>query len=288
MNVKKMVGSIALGSCLLLCSCRSSEEVVSHARWPSAPVVADGIATEWEIPLRYYSKGGKVGCAVSNDNTNLYICIRSSDQETRMKMIRSGMTVSIDTSGKKINLFSINYPIPKERTQHSREEVKSMIKSETQVSAYPSRKQRILQDQTIMNISGFVNTQNGESPLKTKSGLNVGMNLDSFDIFTYEAVIPFKTFYKEQLVAKDTSKVLNIYITVNGMAVAGGSGTGAGGGGHGGGARMGGGSGGHMGGGGRSGGGGGGYPRGASAGTGELSTMTEPDKLQLQFRLNFK
>jgi hypothetical protein len=288
MNVKRIAVSIAWRFCLLLCSCRSSEELVSHARWQPTPVVADGIATEWEIPLRYYSRGGKVGCAVSNDNTNLYICIRSSDQETRMKMIRSGMTVSVDTSGRKINLFSINYPIPKERTQHSREEMKSMIKSETQVTAFPSRKQRILQDQTTMNISGFVNTQNGESPLKTKSGLNIGMNLDSFDIFTYEAVIPFKTFYKEQLAATDTSKVLNIYITVNGMAVAGGSGTSGGGGrpGGGGGARMGSGGGGHMGGGGRSG-GGGSYPRSAS-GMGDMSTMAEPEKLQIQFRLNFK
>jgi hypothetical protein len=287
MKAKRIVISIALRSCLLLCSCRSSEEAVSHARWQSTPVVADGMATEWEIPLRYYSKGGKVGCAVSNDNTNLYVCIRSSDQETRMKMIRSGMTVAIDTSGKKANLFSINYPIAKERALHSREEMKAMRSSETQVSSFPSRKQRILQDQTTMNISGFINTQNGENPLKTLSGITVCMNLDSFDVFTYEAVIPLKTFYKAALAAKDTSKVLNIYITVNGIAVSGGNGmsgggSGHGGGGGGGGARMGrAGGGGHMG-------GGGGYPHGSSAGTGDMTTLTEPNKLQIQFRLNFR
>ena len=280
MNVKRIIFSIALQSCLLLCSCRSSEYVVHHSRWQLTPVVADGIATEWEIPLRYYNKGGKLGCTVSNDLNNLYICIRSSDQETRMKMIRSGMTVAIDTSEKKTNLFSINYPLPKERTQHSHEE------GGTQVSSYPSLKQRILQDRTTMNISGFINTQNGESPLKTLSGLKVCMNLDSFDIFTYEAIVPLKTFYKEQLVANDTSKVLNVYITVNGMTTPGNSGMSGGGGYKGGGARMGAGAGGHMGGG--HGGGAGGRSGGAGAGMGDMAARTEPEKLQIQFRLNFK
>jgi hypothetical protein len=283
MNTKRIAVSIVLPLCLMLCSCRSNEEIVSHARWQPAPIVADGFANEWEIPLQYYSKGGKVGCAVANDHSNLYICIRSSDQETRMKMIRSGMTVSIDTSGKKTNLFSVNYPLAKEGVQHSREDMKAMMNKETKVSDFPSRKQHILQDQKIMRLSGFMNTQNGENPLKTPSGLSVCMNLDSFDVFTYEAVIPFKTFYKEQLSSTDTSSVLTIYITVNGMGISGGGGTSAGRAYGGGGVRMGAGGGGRMG-GGRSG-TGGGHSMPAS---GDLATMSEPDKLQVTFRLNFK
>ncbi len=281
MEIKRIIASIMMRSVLLLCACKSTEEAASHARWQSSPVVADGRATEWEIPLRYYSKGGKVGCSVSNDNNNLYVCIRSADQETRMKMIRAGMTVAIDISGKKINVSSINYPLAKERTQRSREEIKAMRAAQTQVTDYPSGKQRILQDQTTMNISGFRNIQNGDNPLKTQSGIMVCMNLDSFDVFTYEAVIPFKTFYKEQLLASDTSKMITLYIQVNGMSVPGTAGM-TGRGGHGGAGGV------HMGaGGGHMGGGGAGHTGGYSAVAGDM-TMSEPEKLQVPFRLNFK
>lgn len=285
MRIKKIVVSILLRSCLMLGACSSSREVASHARWQPAPVEVDGLANEWEIPLQYYSKGGKLGCAVSNDQENLYICIRSSDQDTRMKMIRSGMTVSIDTSGKKINMCSVTYPLAKERMQHNREEMKAMMSNGTKVTDFPSRKQRILQDQKTMNISGFVSAQNGENPLKTPSGISVCMNLDSFDVFTYEAMIPFKTFYKEKLSATDTSNVLTIYITVNGMGMPGGGGQTAGGGHGSGGGRMSAGGGNSLG-GGRY--GGGGYSGGHASANNEMAPLAEPDKLEVAFRLNYR
>src|ERR1051325_10066706 len=82
-----------------LTSCAPKE--IYESAWRPTPIKADGIAAEWEIPLRYYDNETRLNYAIANDKENLYICIRVTDKLNQMKIIRAGLQLWMDTTGKK-------------------------------------------------------------------------------------------------------------------------------------------------------------------------------------------
>ncbi|MGQ4827587.1 hypothetical protein, partial [Enterococcus faecalis] len=50
-----------------------------------------------------------------------------------------------------------------------------------------------------------------------KSDIKIALNWDKSDVLTYEIKIPFKTFYKETLVPRDTLKPISIGVRIEGM-----------------------------------------------------------------------
>src|SRR5262245_2166580 len=83
------------------------------SRWQPAPVIADGNASEWSLPLQYYDNDTKLNYAFSNDTKNLYLCIRVGDDKEQMTMLRSGFTIWLDTEGKKNKTTVFTYPLPR-------------------------------------------------------------------------------------------------------------------------------------------------------------------------------
>ena len=133
-------------------------------------------------------------------------------------------------------------------------------------------------------------------------GINVSINWDVNNIMIYEAIIPFKTFYKPTLTAIDSLKNFDFSMTIHGFPPpekkddggnSGGGGGMGGGGMPGGGGGMGGGgmNGGGMGGGGRGGMGGGGGARGGGMrgnSMAEVNPMYETKSFWVKVRLSAK
>ena len=92
----------------LLFSC--SKTIYENA-WESRNLKADITSNEWDKPLRYYDTDSRLQYNVTNDSVNLYVCIRATDQQSQLKIIRSGMQLWIDTIGKKKNQTGIFYPL---------------------------------------------------------------------------------------------------------------------------------------------------------------------------------
>jgi hypothetical protein len=281
-----------LAGIFFICSCKSNQEIIPYARWQGKPVVVDGNAAEWQLPLKYYVSSGKLGCTVSNDSVNLYVCVRSADQIIQTKIMKAGMTVGIDTSGKHNPQFHISYPLEKGKPEGSKEVVKEIKTEQDPSTDHHGRKKKLMAEQSTMIVTGFANTESGETVLRTLSGLNVGLNIDSINILTYEAVIPLSTIYTRKFSAKDTSNIISVSIVVNGIKMessgsssGGGGMSGMGGGGMSNGG-MGGGSGGMGGGGGHR--GGGGNSGGSSGASSGYSSLSDRDKLEIKFRLRIK
>jgi hypothetical protein len=193
----------------LLISC---SPIVYSSLWQTNPVKADGIANEWNKPLKHYDSSTKLQYTFSNDKQNMYICIRATDESTQKKILRGGMVVWIDTSGRGKERTSISYPLP---DMNTKPEAEGEMGTRERDAYHPKRK--FHNDHNEMTLSGFKGLIGGTVPLKNLDGIAVNLNVDSLDILTYEAIIPFKTFYRDSLCISDSSRVMSFKIVINGL-----------------------------------------------------------------------
>jgi len=276
---------VAILTACLTVSC--SHKVYDSLEWQSNKVTADGRIPEWSNPLRFYDDKSKINYTIANDRYNLYVCMKISDETAQIKILRSGMELKIDTAGKKTFPTVFIFPIAGQQMQQR-------DKSEKNSGEKPNRsamKKKLIGQATDVQLIGFKPPLGGILPLyNTSSGISAAINMDSLGIMYYEAVIPFSTFYKNELTPADTNKIFNYEIKVHAlpappMREGGGGSRGMGGGGMpgmgGGGMRSGGmgGGGGMRGGGGHGGSGGGGYGN---------SEMYVTNKIDIKMKFTFK
>jgi uncharacterized membrane protein YgcG len=267
MSLQKLITAITILA-FVFSSCKAP---LYQARWQDHPVIADGNPEEWKIPLRFYDSKSKLSYTVTNDMENLYICMRVTDDPGQVKIMRAGMQVWIDTTGKNNQTTGILFPQRATEPSAEQQQQGSSDGQGRRAGGGGGRqmntgnvRNRFQKEYKEMQLTGFKAPIRGSVPLQNDFGINLGINwdankYDSSFIMIYEAVIPFKTFYKNRLVPADSLKNFGISITVNALprpaAKSGGGGGHGGGGGmsgggmHGGGGGMGGGGGRHGGGG---------------------------------------
>ena len=285
---------------LVLCLFSScSHKVYDALDWQSNKVTVDGKIPEWSNPLRFYNDKSKINYTITNDRRNLYVCMKISDVTAQIKILRGGMEFRIDTLGKKSFPIALIYPIANHQTTMRN-------RGETQTERSPKEKperssmaQNLLIQAKELQLVGFKSPLGGILSLfNTSYGILAAMDVDSLGIMYYEAVIPFRTFYKNELIPADSNKVFSYEIKVNGVSApqqeGGGGSRGMGGGSHGG-IGMGGGGfgGGGMGGGHRGGGMGGsgmhgGGQRSSNGNNSENNDLSSTNKVITQMRFSFK
>jgi hypothetical protein len=291
--------SIITGLVLFMASSCTHYVYISRSPWQKTEVVVDGKADEWPTPLKYYDEKSKLQYTVTNDKKNLYLCIKASDEQSQTKIIRAGMQVWIDTAGKNDHRVGITFPLSnaiRKTTDQGQSPKEQGTGEKKGIGAYKSK---FLNGYKEMELSGFIPPINGMNPIQSSYGIVANINWDSSGIMTYEAVVPFKTFYKDSISASDSLKLMGISIVVNALPLPEGGGHGGSGGRNGGGGMGGGGMGaGGMGGGGMGMGGGGmggggmrgGGGRGASGGSSYQGStyLFEKNSIQKIFQLSVK
>lgn len=202
------MNSLKISSLIVIIGMTSCSLPTYTNLWQSDPVKIDGKDVEWALPLRYYDSGSKLQYTVSNDNRNLYLCIRATDEQTQAKIVHTGMEVWIDTTGKNKHQVGIAYPLI-----NSLENVKQPLVN-------PSDKKRFTDEFNEMQLIGFKSPIGGLTSILDNSAVNLKMSLDNSGILIYEISIPFKTFYKEQLLAADSNKLIGLTLIINGLSTA--------------------------------------------------------------------
>jgi hypothetical protein len=97
---------LTLAGTTQLLSCKNTE-VQTH--WSAEPVKVDGEMTEWPSGSTVYFEDSGVQLGLRNDNQNLYILFRFSNQAWARAIRRGGLTLWLDDSGKKNKDFGIRY-----------------------------------------------------------------------------------------------------------------------------------------------------------------------------------
>lgn len=203
------------GTLVLLGFTACSPKVYQSLDWQSKVVVADGKIDEWPNPLRFYDDKSKVNYTITNDNNNLYICMKVVSPETQIKIVRGGVELKIDTLGNTKYPISFNYPIAGQPATFEMDK----RDGEEQGAARPKReelKNRMVEQAQEAELVGFKNHLNGIINLhKNQYGIAACIEFDKSGVLFYEAIIPFKTFYKDALSKSDINKVYAFQIKLN-------------------------------------------------------------------------
>jgi hypothetical protein len=216
----------------LLVSCSS---VTYHSLWQYPPLKADGIPDEWASPLKLYDSGSDYYYSVSNDLDRLYIRIKTKNKQTQAGILRNGIQFWIDTAGKNRELIGLQFPIavkPRKNSGSSDiadydEPAQNQQRQQRSITDVASLMDKFNRNEKLMHLSGFKPPAGGVVPIPNDFGIEMGIGLDSTNTMTYEASVPFATFFRSGLLNSDSTKIFGVSIEITGISGQEGSGMGS-------------------------------------------------------------
>jgi hypothetical protein len=211
-----------------------SPKIRTTSLWQPSAAAIDKPAT-WQELSAYNSESG-IGYGISNDLHHVYIHLQIDKPETRMKVLRAGMELSIDTLGKKKGHCTIVFPEPQDRGLFAGGGATRMggggmspegrrSSGSTQVDRSGDQQEMLrhmIDQKDRMRLTGFKNHPNGSLPLSNVEGIMVSLELDTIGRLSYRAIIPLNTFYKSPITVSDANKDFSLLITIKGIDMPGG------------------------------------------------------------------
>jgi hypothetical protein len=261
---------------------------------PPTNLVIDGSLTDWGDSLRYRNEEKNIKYTLANDKENLYAAIRINDRLEQARVLNAGITISIDTRGKKKETFSMTFPL---RYPGTPAPAFAGFKDDNNGEITKEEREELTRERitTLRSIkmTGFTDIENEMITTSNTYGIKAAIDYDADGNLVYEAAIPLKFFHADNIAKNEWA----FNFKINGMQkpdrsaqggdAQGGGGRGGMGGGRGG---MGGGGsrGGMGGGGGRGGRGGGGMGRSGNSGSADRSEIFKSIDFWEKFSLSQK
>jgi len=213
--MKKLVSFIIIISLFVACT----NTLYNSSSWQSKPVTVDGQLTEWPNPLRFYDQETGLNYSISNDHYNLYFCCSISNEFLQSKILHSGLDFGIDTLGKKSFGVGFRYPVGISADKNPGTENNPNARSDAsgKSARHSDYKLKLLAEAREMELAGFKSHLGKIISLSPPSntGISAAINFDERGVMNYEAVIPFSTFYKNELTPKDSNTIFNYQIKIN-------------------------------------------------------------------------
>ncbi len=188
-----------------------SRNLAPQGHYQSSPVIADGNANDWQLPLRFANKDYSYTYNITNDKKNIYIIIMSKDEYKEQQILKSGVTIYFDPKGETNKKISLTYP---ERKSNNYTKTGTLTRYNTNDSSN-SMKILVVQSDTY-NAQGFMNLENGQYGIKDKkSKIQVALKASIDSGLVYEAVIPINYVLENGLDDKRLKKNFTIGIVVH-------------------------------------------------------------------------
>jgi hypothetical protein len=188
----------------------SAQDNLAKSSWVNAPVMIDGNAKDWTLPLNYYDADTKLFFSFANDHSNLYLCFQSPDEANQMKIMNAGMEISLSIKGK--HRVSVDFPLDNQK-------VPGQSPGENTPDDYLNRKSRedsfLLKD-TLMELKGF-RGNNGMTAIHNNAGVNAAINWDESNKLTYEISIPLGEMFGNNYSLSDIARDITLEVTVNAL-----------------------------------------------------------------------
>ncbi len=188
--------------------------------WQQQPIVIDGNSQDWPSPYPNFDAKAKIAYATSNDRENLYISMEAGDEMTQMKILKQGMTVSIDTGGGKEASFFINFPLPNDTEPIEL----SQTARKTDPASLQGRQRDVkltkaAKDANQFSLEGFIGCSGGYMVSQsTTCGVKVIIRMDEYKELVWEAVVPFKAIYNRNVItAQDADKPISVCYAIKGF-----------------------------------------------------------------------
>jgi YD repeat-containing protein len=181
---------------------------------PPKNIAIDGDIKEWGDSLRYYNTQNAINYAIANTKDTLYMAIRVNDRSQQTRILKAGITFSIDPKGKKKEAYSITFPlnvqgsaalpdlktadVPGDITKQDREEL---------------MRERLTTLRGI-KVTGFKDIEGEMITTSNTYGFQTAVNYDQNGYLVCEAAIPLSYFHMDDLTKNEWS----FNFRINGIA----------------------------------------------------------------------
>ncbi len=163
---------------------------------PPADIKIDGDLKDWGDSLRYFNEDKKIHYTLANDKENLYMAIRVNDRTEQIRIINAGLTLSINTKGKKKEESSITFPVgnPDQPQSTGPDDKKTNPDLLDQQDREEMMRAKMTKLRNI-KVTGFPDIESDMMTTSNTYGIKVALNIDADDNLVYEAAIPLKFFH---------------------------------------------------------------------------------------------
>lgn len=236
---------ITAGTIIIACICLTSQaqklkDVQEISLAAPANIKVDGRNTEWNDTFEAENKRTGIFYTISNDDKNLYLVIKSTDVATNTKILAGGITLAINTDGKRKEKESITltYPLVVRPNQGGgqrggrRQGMGAIMgggergaSAEQRDSAMAVMQKRQLSQVKEIKISGFKKTTDTLVSIYNDKGIKAFASIGNDKAFFYELAIPLD----ELGISANAPKEFAYNIKLNGLHLPGLDGGGGGG-----------------------------------------------------------
>jgi hypothetical protein len=182
---------------------------VSRSR-AAGGITVDGSDAEWEQPLAFYDPASLLMFGLANDSTHLYLCIKTTDRENQVKIMRGGMKVTFQLGRKRE--AAVTYPLPLAN------DPLPGVDERAQQADHARLKKTFFQSHNLLRLEGFVSyrgpirTENNDTPIQPV------ISWDSTGAMVYEVSIPLEEIFGKSQAAPAYKKPFLLQIEVNALA----------------------------------------------------------------------
>ena len=169
---------------ILLSGCKSTR---IDSTWRDQVIVIDGQDQEW-LNAQIIPEGQRIALGIANDDSALYISLRTADHAIIRQILSLGFTLWIDSRGGTRERLGFRYPVV-EDLRGMREALRSrrMLSGEDMEHWFTM----VLANQFGIEIQGPGKGDLARLPLKNKYGLEIAADYQNGQ-FVYEARIPLQ------------------------------------------------------------------------------------------------
>lgn len=195
--MKRSIPLLLLAAIALYGQVNAQSKQVQKLLPPPANVTIDGNLTDWGDSLRYHNPEKNLNYTLANDHDNLYAVIKISDRLEQARVLNAGITLSIDTRGKKKETFSMTFPLrypgsPAPALNQHKDDGGEITREERE----ELMRERITTLRSI-KVTGFKDIEGDMITTSNTYGIKAAINYDAAGNLIYETAIPVKFFHAE-------------------------------------------------------------------------------------------
>ncbi len=158
---------------------------IFNSKWYSKELAIDGQLSDWKDSLQT-NESNELKFSVANNESSIFLALKNADPLQISKILRFGLTVSVNTKERKLAAPSVTYPILEVGGVKS----KTAQKSNPTAEEIESKQKEALSRAKSMSISGFEDLMDGAISLENSYGFKAGSTFNNENELQIELAIP--------------------------------------------------------------------------------------------------
>ncbi|TAN11840.1 MAG: hypothetical protein EPN37_16545 [Chitinophagaceae bacterium] len=142
--------------------------------------------------LMQYNKDAGLSWLIANDPGNLYVFLKVSDKRVQHKILMGGITIGLNTRGKKKTKSSVTFPVIDQEAFMAQMNALRNSSSTLAANEFENMQRERISEFNDIKVSGLKKIDNGDIPLSNQYGIEAKIFYDSAGDLIDEVKLPFQ------------------------------------------------------------------------------------------------